>query len=99
MGKNFSMMELNQDEPKVKEAFINCLKDKLPVKNNYYINYNNCYNSVFIKSKNINIADEDFTILSISDVSSISECSIDLNSNESKIKFLGQTIIGKDEKF
>ena len=98
LGKNFNKLDLNQGEPKVKEAFINCIKDKKPVKNKYYINYNNCYNSVFIKSKNINISDENFTILSISDVSSISECSVELNNNESKVKFLGQTIIGKDEK-
>lgn len=98
-GKNFSILELNKDDKSINEKFLNCLANKKQIKNHFNINNKLGNVQSFIKTKNIKIDSGNYTIISISDISSLSNCAFNLNKPTNKTEFLHETIIGKDEKF
>ncbi|MBN2544338.1 MAG: sigma 54-interacting transcriptional regulator [Spirochaetes bacterium] len=98
IGKNLRTIDFIQEKQTIKDNFYSDLKERKIIKSLYYIKNNNESIMVYVFSKNIQIDGIDYTLLTIFDISSLMQCSFNVNKIEKRINYLEQKIIGKDEK-
>lgn len=97
-GKNLKEIDFIQENQKIKNDFFNTLKNRQKIKSLYYIKNLNDTSMVYIVSKNIHIDNEEYTLLAVSDITSLLQCSFNANKIENRINYLEREIIGKDDK-
>ncbi len=97
-GKNLKEIDFLQENQKIKNDFFNTLKNRQKIKSLYYVKNLIDSSMVYIVSKNFHIDNEEYTLLAVSNITSLLQCSFNANKIENRINYLEREIIGKDDK-